>query len=711
MRQTTPSHIRKPALVGISIIFSLLLVHLIGAYIYMWGNYVWLPGGSTSIAIIWDTPDMMRPLSYGKNTSDEIIYPFLYRGLIRYNSEDNTAHEDLAQCDISKIEKITCTVRKDMFWSDKSVITEDDVVATFRGFAELWENPDMKEVLRDTRIEAKKWIITFSNPDKDIKILKLLSYPIYRSDMVEQMRTDRFITWSHITSGQYTFGEQVEDTAYSHDRITLIQNPNTSWQKAWFDKIHFKFFDSMGTLKNAEDTLWVIIPPIKNEWLDLSERFRPFYYRTHEYFSVFFHTDRLEKNLRNTFHWQIWTSLSWQVETNHLIVSNIFPWKPQILPRWNIGNFPDIMKKNGFMKRDDWITAIESRSTTITWSITYDKPKFFTNKQNSNVLFIDNATGGILLSWNMDPSVTAVIINGYKLKEFKPWNRKFNYRISVEDKTIQEGKNTYLLEGKIGNTNATTSETLTIYYSSDKEKLNGYKKLIDEEYTARNNTPALLAEREREKLKQKEAASNLNPLYYYDQEWKEFTVKVAYITWPQSTEAYALLVADSLKKLSIMTELIPLEPKALQEMITTGKKDYDILVAWISAGDTISEIGQLFNPDEAWKGINFSNIEIPKLSLLFWELRSATLKEEIERITHEIIVIMEEESFFLPLSSPTHTLYIDRNLKWIRNVSIIAWPKAIYDILEFASIKDAYIFNYEWKSITGFMSWIGSLLF
>ena len=64
-----------------------------------------MPGGSTSIALIGDAPDMSQPLTYGKNPSDEIVYPFLYRGLIRYNPEDDIAREDIAQCDISKIEK------------------------------------------------------------------------------------------------------------------------------------------------------------------------------------------------------------------------------------------------------------------------------------------------------------------------------------------------------------------------------------------------------------------------------------------------------------------------------------------------------------------------------------------------------------------------------------------------------------------------------
>ena len=126
-----------------------------------------------------------------------------------------------------------------------------------------------------------------------------------------------------------------------------------------------------------------------------------------------------------------------------------------------------------------------------------------------------------------------------------------------------------------------------------------YKKTVDDTYLARDNTPALIAEREREKTKQKETALALDPLYYYNKDGNPFKLVVAYVTGPQSTESYGLKIEGILKKLSVKTELLPLEPKDLQEMIKSGKKEYDILIAGVSVGDTISDIGQLFDPAEA----------------------------------------------------------------------------------------------------------------
>ncbi len=342
--------------------------------------------------MIADTPDMMQPLTYGKNPADAIVYRFLYRGLIRYSPEDNTARSDLAECDISRIEKIVCSLRPESKWSDNTLIRDDDVIATFQAFGSTGADISLRPTFRDTRIVSEKGQIVFYNPDRDPKVLELLRYPIFRSDMIDQINTDRFSTGSYITSGQYMFGEQVADAAYSNERITLIRNPNTSGTLAWFDKIHFKFFKSASTVETAEDTLGIIIPSAKNEPITLSDRFREYPYSTYEYFSVFFQTDRISKSLRNMLHWQIGTSMSGSIESDHRVVNNIFAGNDPLLPRGNIGNFSDTMKKNGYMKRDDWVRTIDEIPTTLTGGIIYDKPRFFSNKEDSNVLFLDSAS-------------------------------------------------------------------------------------------------------------------------------------------------------------------------------------------------------------------------------------------------------------------------------------------------------------------------------
>lgn len=701
------TYIRKNIIRTSGIIFGILFVHLIGVYIYDGGKYIWVPGGSIAIGAVWSVPDVMNPLSYGKSEYDSMVFPFLFRGLIQYNPEWDIASGDLAQCDISKIEKITCILKNDQFWSDGTKIQNADIIATYRGFRDNSEDKIIRTLLQNTLItESKDGSIVFAQKTKDPLILKVLTYPIMRSDMVENAKTDRIATWSYITSWQYTLAEISEDTEYKAQRIVLLQNEKYTWTKWWLSKLTFKFFESEGDIEKNSDSLGFIIPTLKNEKLSLSARWKEYPYTTHEFFSLFFNTDSLNKNLRNSLHWQIGASLSGKTQAEHIAINNIFPTTTSTLPAGNLGIFSDIMRKDGYVKKDELLSRIEKESTFVTGSITYDTPKHFINKQNSQILFVDDVAGWVLLRGAVPTNIKEVIINNYKLREFLPGNKVFQYRITEEAGTIREWKNTYLLEGKWQDGKALVSEILTVYYSKNPETLALYKKTIDDEYIARNNTPALVAERERKKEEQKKQAETLDERYYYNEKQEVFSLKIAYITGPQSTEYYAKIVEDTLKNLSIKVELAALEPKDIQKLIRSGEKTYDIILIGVEWGDTIADVGQIFLSSNAKKWINFSNIESKRLDSLFESLHRATNTGSMGEIQEEITGIMQEESFFLPLSRPTHVFYVDRNLKWINNFEQISGIENIFDILEFVSIKDTYILNLEGKWPLAFIKWI-----
>lgn len=98
-------------------------------------------------------------------------------------------------------------------------------------------------------------------------------------------------------------------------------------------------------------------------------------------------------------------------------------------------------------------------------------------------------------------------------------------------------------------------------------------------------------------------------------------------------------------------------------MLQSGNKDYDFIIIPFEANGRLSRIGQVFLSSEAKNGINFAKIESKKLDTLFAELRVASIKEETEKVEQQILDYMQAEGFFLSLSSPLHTLYVDKNLK------------------------------------------------
>jgi hypothetical protein len=121
--------------------------------------------------------------------------------------------------------------------------------------------------------------------------------------------------------------------------------------------------------------------------------------------------------------------------------------------------------------------------------------------------------------------------------------------VSVENGTLKEGKNTYTLNLKNSDNQTIFQETLTVYYSPDATKLQAYRDEVNKEYLARKNTPAMIADRERKKQETLQKLEALDEHYYYNGKFEPFTIKVAFITGPQSTEKYALHVEETLKKL------------------------------------------------------------------------------------------------------------------------------------------------------------------
>lgn len=243
-----------------------------------------LPGGSISIGTVGKTPDVMNPLSYGTSDANDLMFRFLFRGLISYNPDDESMQGDLGTCDISNLSKITCKLKNGVKWSDGTPIQSGDVTATIEAFQKQSQNQKMAKFLDSLSVSVKSDIITLSSKEKNPLMLELLTYPIIRSDMVEQILTKRFASGNYITSGLFTFGEMAADSEYGFDRITLLNNKNSNEQGAWLDKIHFKFFPDIGSLERSTEALSVIIPPAKNEKLSLSARFDGYLYSTYEYF-------------------------------------------------------------------------------------------------------------------------------------------------------------------------------------------------------------------------------------------------------------------------------------------------------------------------------------------------------------------------------------------------------------------------------------------
>ena len=146
--------------------------------------------------------------------------------------------------------------------------------------------------------------------------------------------------------------------------------------------------------------------------------------------------------------------------------------------------------------------------------------------------------------------------------------------------------------------------------------------------------------------------------------------------------------------------------KDFSSLLQKGEKKYDILLIGFEATGRFSRIGQIFLSSEAKTGINFSKIESKTLDGLFASLRTADTKVKTEKAMKDIGDFMQTEAFFLPISSPLHHIYIDRNLKWIKNIDTFQDVTTLKPLTEKASIKEEYILSLEGKSFIGFWKWM-----
>lgn len=651
----------------------------------------------------------MNPFQYGKDSSTDLVYRFLFRWLIRYDIKNGIYTGDLTSCDLTDMTRISCTIRDDAVWSDGTRIKSDDIIATINTFRKSAPNEDMRAFLETVKITKNGDTIEISSSQKNPLMNDILTYPIVKSGSIEAIRNGTIEAKNYITSGPYIFGETVTDKEYGFDRITL--NRNEKWANStWLDKIHFKFFRDLASLERSTEALTIIIPPIKNEKLDIGARFREYLYTNYEYFGVFFNTKTMSRILRNSLHWQIGTYFSWNIIDDHRRADTIFPWGWPLLPTETLKGFPDILREIWYTKKSEILSKLEQSSTLISGEVTYSNAKYWKTKSNVTTNFIDEFKNELILTGKVPANTETVTINGYSLREYIPGSTIFAYKVSTLWGTLVDWKNTYILSLGLSSGKIET-ETLTLYTSTDTTKMKEYRKQERDAYNNNQNTPALVANRERSKEKQIEQVQSLRDEYYYNNKNEIFQIKIWYITGPQSTESYAKNIDAALRLLGVKTELIPYGPKDIQAIIASWERKYDMLVIGVSVEWSISSIGRLFSSNESKSsGVNFSNVENKALDNLFVELRGTTESSKLDKIKQSITKIMNTESFFVPISSPYHRIWVDRNIKWMPQVDIIPDIASFVSIFIGTSIKENYIRNMQDKSVTGFFSWIVSKL-
>lgn len=201
--------------------------------------------------------------------------------------------------------------------------------------------------------------------------------------------------------------------------------------------------------------------------------------------------------------------------------------------------------------------------------------------------------------------------------------------------------------------------------------------------------------------------NTLDPLYYYNKDFKKFSLQMAFTEQTPYMNALANEIANHLKTLGIDIQITTLATEDLQTIIAKGDKQYSLLLTGINLGLFDYNIFPFFHSGQAEKGFNFAKIKNIPLDILLEKLKSTQLNtESLKFIQSQIIDILKQENIFMPLYSPYNTLYLDKTLKQIPSVPVIPYSSSLYDVTENMYIKESLEFQWDNKSLDGFINWL-----
>lgn len=447
-------------------------------------------------------PNPLNPLEYGTGRTADLMYQFLFRGLIRYNPATEIYEGDIANCDLSDLQNVACVLREDALWSDGSTITIEDITATYQAFGETTTNKTLAGIFRKATVQKDEsgtaGAFTVVSPELNPLILNALSFPIIRSDVIDQIKNGRIKQESFITSGPFTYTESVEDTEYGFHRISLTKNQHYN-DTVWLDRLHLKIFPDALSLERGIDTVTVILPP-NGQMIKTNSRFQAVDYTTYEFLGVFFQTNRIDNNIRHILHKALGQAFKTQFPemlTEHKAVSSFFLEGDAIIPDSQSGSMTldTWLSDKGYQKKWVWLEQAHAISTTKTDGVVYPKLQYFSNGGGNAILYSDDPNANIRLTGNIPSTTERVSINGYTLREYSAGSTTFAYRISQENGTIVDGKNEYRLVLTLRD-GSTREEMLTIYHSTNSDTLAGYQQEVEQELLAGDNTEEKIAERE-----------------------------------------------------------------------------------------------------------------------------------------------------------------------------------------------------------------------
>jgi hypothetical protein len=536
--------------------------------------------------------------------------------------------------------------------------------------------------------------------------------PIIHKKDAEAIQAGKFDPKTTLTSGAYEYVSTEIDSQTKTTKIVLQKATKVQKDTIYIGKYNFKFFPDKKTLLRYEDSLGIIYTPTDTTEVPRSPRLNPYRFLLPQHVSLFVNSEHVKHELRKLILSRLdsvnYTTLDL---TNKKLLTNPFFTDTKITPTEKILPLPEILKSLGYYKKEALSSVLNDRLDTAIKAQTaqdFGYNFYFKTPTTKQLYFTDKKE--ILISGNVAAGVSGVFINDYKLKSFVTGNTKFYFKANTDLKTLKDGANTYVLYFEIGGRKV-RKETLTVYRSDDKNWLATKEQELKTTLVTKAQKSPALTNLKAEKEKNAQKLSALDANLYYDTNFTPFSLQIAYSNQPDTTELGGI-VARELKTLGIQTNEKAVTSAEIQDMITKGEKNYDLLITGINLGLFEYNIAPFFHSGQAKTGFNFSKLKNLSLDMLLEELKSRQLETETLKSTEaKILDILKSEAVIKTFYSPYNTVYIDRNLKNTTFVDNMPYAYCVYDVIQNGYIKENREMITTNKNLFGFFQWILQFIF
>ena len=145
--------------------------------------------------------------------------------------------------------------------------------------------------------------------------------------------------------------------------------------------------------------------------------------------------------------------------------------------------------------------------------------------------------------------MTEVYINDYRLKTFSTKEKKFYYRAKTDMGTLKNGANTYSLAFEVGGKKVAKESIVIFLAVTPEEFLSKEKEYAAKLQGEKGNTIVQEQKKTEDKKALMAKIEPLNPLYYYDKNFKKFSLNFVYTKQTPYMGTLATEIADHIKTL------------------------------------------------------------------------------------------------------------------------------------------------------------------